>query len=185
MSFSEVEKLKTQMEESVVRFDEEIAKLQTGRASPALVEGLLVPYYGNQTPLKKIASISIPSQTLMVVQPWDKEALSGIEAVIRESDLGFGVTNDGNVIRLTIPPLTEERRGELSKVIDKIAEEFKVSLRNHRREVWDGIQEKKKKGEITEDDLYNIEKELNLAIEDSQNQITQKLNSKKQEIIKI
>ena len=121
----------------------------------------------------------------MVVQPWDKEALSSIEATIRESDLGFGVTNDGNAIRLSIPPLTEERRGELSKLLDKIAEEFKVSLRNNRREVWADIQDKKRKGEVTEDDLYKIEKELNKAIEDSQNQIAQKLNSKKQEITKI
>ena len=90
MIFSEVEKLKKQMVESVDKFGEEVAKVHIGRANSALIEGLMVPYYGNRTPLKKIASISIPSPTLMVVQPWDKEVLSGIESSIRESDLGFG-----------------------------------------------------------------------------------------------
>lgn len=185
MAFAEVEKLKQQMAESIKKFDGEIVKVHTGRANTALVEGIMVSYYGNKMPLMKVASISIPSSNLIVVQPWDKEALSNIEAGIRESDLGFGITNDGNVVRLSIPPMTEERRGELSKILSRMAEEFKVSLRNSRREVWSDIQEKKRKGEITEDDLYSIEKDLNQIIEEQQKAIEKKLEIKQQEITKI
>lgn len=185
MKMPEVEQLKSLMGESLVKFEGEIAKIHTGRANTALVEDMMISYYGNQMPLKKVASVSVPSQSLIVVQPWDKEALSNIEAAIRESDLGFGVANDGNLIRLTIPSLTEERRKELSRVLDKIAEEFRVSLRNLRRPVWAEIQEKKKRGEITEDDMYVLEKELNKIIEENQQVIAKKLEIKKNEVLKI
>ncbi|MFZ1655057.1 MAG: ribosome recycling factor [Candidatus Moraniibacteriota bacterium] len=153
-------------EKSLNHFTEEAGTLRTGRANPGIVEGLSVEYYNTQTPLVQIASISVPEPRQIVVSPWDKGALTQIEAAIRESDLGLNPVNDGSVIRITLPALTEERRRELVKTLNSRAEEARIAIRNIREEVWKEIQEREKAGEISEDDKFRGKDELQKVIDD-------------------
>lgn len=130
----------------------EFAGIRTGRANPALLEGIRVQSYGALVPLNQVAGVSVPEPRLLVIQPWDKSALSEIEKAILKSELGLTPMNDGRVIRLPIPPLTEERRRELSKVVKKMAEDHKVAVRNIRREANDEIKKLEKDKKISEDD---------------------------------
>jgi ribosome recycling factor len=173
------------MEKVVASFTDNLKTLRTGRASATLVEDLLVPYYGTPTPLKHIASITTPDPKQIVISPWDKSALSEIETAVKLSDLGFSPTNDGNVVRLAISPLTEERRKELAKKLNLLAEEAKVALRTLRRDVWDEIQDMEKESRISEDDRYAAEKELNKAIDDFQAKIDERTTEKEKEIMTI
>ncbi len=132
----------------------EFKKIRTGRASLALFEGIRVNYYGTPTPLKQLASLSVPESRLILIQPWDQTITKEIEKEILKSDLGLTPMSEGKVIRIAIPPLTEERRKELVKVVRKMAEEHKVSIRNIRRDINEFLKGLKKDGEISEDDLY-------------------------------
>lgn len=173
------------MQEVIDFFQGELKKIRTGRANSAIVEDIKVSYYGNQALLKTIASISIPEANLITVQPWDTGILNDIETAISDSDLGLSVVNDGKVIRLTVPPMTTERRGELNKLIEKIAEENKVKLRNLRREIWDRIQSDQRQGKIPEDDKYTAQKELQDLIQEFEGIINQELTKKQNEIKQI
>ncbi|MDW7739509.1 MAG: ribosome recycling factor [Bacillota bacterium] len=140
------------MDKVIAAFQRELSTLRAGRATPSLLDKIEVEYYGTATPLNQLAGISAPESRLLVIQPWDKQALADIEKAILKSDLGLTPTNDGNVIRLAIPQLTEERRIELVRFVRKKAEESKVGIRNIRRDANDGIKQLEKNSEITEDE---------------------------------
>ncbi len=133
--------------------EEDLSAIRTGRAHPALVEKLSVEYYGTPTPLQNLATINAPEPQLLTIRPFDPSSLNVIEKAIRISDLGLTPSNDGKLIRLTLPPLTEERRRDLTKLVHKRVEEAKVALRNIRRDVQDDLREMEKEGIISEDDL--------------------------------
>lgn len=173
------------MDEVVVLLDSELKNVRTGRANSSLVEDIIVKYFGAETPLKQLASISIPEPTQIVVQPWDKQSLGDIEIAIKESDLNLSVTNDGKAVRIGLPPMTGERREELSKIVKKYGEEARVSIRNIRGEAWDQIQSGQKKGEVTEDDRYRGEKELNELIDRKNRKIEDRVAAKISELSKI
>lgn len=172
-------KLKPKMDEVVAKLNEELQSIRTGKATSSLVENILVSYYGTKTPLKNMANISTPDAFLITIQPWDVNSLSDIEASIRASSLGFGITNDGTRVRLTLPPLTQERRQEFIKLIHQKAESARIVLRTLRQEAWEDVQKEKKQGEITEDELYSSEKELNKLI-DSYNEKIKKIIEEKE-----
>ncbi len=152
--------LQNKMEKSLKTLAWDFARIRTGRASPALLEGIKVDYYGVPTPLNQLATISVSESRLITVQPWDINSLSEVERAILKSELGLTPANDGKVIRISIPPLTEERRKELIKVIKKMAEEYKVSLRSARREANETLKRLKKDKEISEDDFYSSQEEV-------------------------
>ncbi|MCD6149242.1 ribosome recycling factor [bacterium] len=172
-----------EFEKAVEYFKTETGKLRTGRASAALVENLPVDYYGNKTPLKQVASINIPEPRLIVIQPWDTDSLANIEAAIKMSDLNLNPNNDGKVIRINIPPLNEERRAELVKVLNQKAEEARISIRGIREEIWEEIQELEKAGKITEDDKFQGKERLQEAV-DEYNKKVEDIRKRKEEEIK-
>ncbi|OGC75334.1 MAG: ribosome recycling factor [candidate division Zixibacteria bacterium RBG_16_40_9] len=140
------------MKKAVESVQKELASIRTGKATTALLDGIRVEYYGNMVPLNQVASVSAPEPKLLVIQPWEKKMIEGISRSILKSDLGLNPTSDGNLIRLAIPPLTEERRRDLVKLVKKLAEEGKISVRNVRREGNEALDSAEKKKEISEDD---------------------------------
>lgn len=149
----------TKMEKSEQALRRELAHIRAGRANASLLDRIQVEYYGVPTPLNQVAQITIPEARVLMVKPFDKSSLQDIERAILESDLGINPTNDGDVIRLVIPQLTEERRHELAKEVKKIAEQGKVSIRHIRRDLMTALKKMEKDNEITEDDLRGYEKE--------------------------
>jgi ribosome recycling factor len=141
------------MHKAVEVLRQDLSAIRTGRASPALIERIQVDYYGVPTPINQVASISIPEARLLVIQPWDRKLLTDIEKAIQKSDLGINPNNDGQVIRLNVPPLNEERRREMVKSVHKKLDEHKVAVRNIRRDVHDKLRDREKKKEISEDEL--------------------------------
>jgi ribosome recycling factor len=140
------------MKAAITVLREELSRVKTGRATPALIENVIIDYYGSMVELKTIASINTPDAKTIIVQPWDKNALQPIEKGIWKSDLGFNPVVDANIIRINVPPLTEERRKEIAKFTKKTAEEAKVAIRNLRREANEGIKKLEKDGVISEDE---------------------------------
>lgn len=147
-----IEEAEGKMKKTVEFFRRELATLRAGRASPALVERIMVDYYGTPTPINQLATITVPEPRLLVIQPWDKTQVGAVEKAIAKSDLGIHPQNDGHLIRLVIPPLTEERRNEIVRMIRKKAEDERVALRNHRREANDFLKDLCKEGDISEDE---------------------------------
>lgn len=147
------EQAKEKMNKSITAFTRELASIRAGRANAKLLDRITVDYYGVPTPVNQLAGITTPEARLLVITPYDKSILGEIEKAILKSDIGITPTNDGNVIRLTIPPLTEERRKELVKIVKKEAEEARVAIRNVRRDANDDLKKMEKNGEITEDEL--------------------------------
>jgi ribosome recycling factor len=141
------------MNKAIEALKRELVTLRAGRANPAILDKIQVEYYGALTPLNQLASITVPEARLLVIQPYDKTALNDIDRAIQKSDLGLSPSNDGTVIRITIPPLTEERRRDLVKLVKKYAEEAKVAIRNIRRDTNDDLKKLQKDGELTEDEL--------------------------------
>ena len=148
------------MTKSVNALANEYSSIRAGRANPAVLDKALVEYYGAPTPVTQLAAVSVPEARTLLIQPWDKTALKGIEKAIQTSDIGINPQNDGSTVRLVFPPLTEERRRELVKGVYKYAEEAKVAVRSIRRDAMDKLKELKKKAEITEDDQKGLEKKL-------------------------
>ena len=146
-------KLQQQMEKTIEALKHEFSEIRAGRANAQMLDKIRVDYYGTPTPINQVGSISVPEPRTLMINPWDKSAMKDIETAIRNSDLGLNPTNDGEVIRLNVPALTEERRKELCKQAKKASEEFKVRLRNERRDANDKLKKLEKEGEITEDDL--------------------------------
>ena len=172
------EKMKKAME-SVTR---EFASIRTGRASPSLVEGLYISYYGTPTLLKQLASISVPDAHLIVIQPWDITVINEIEKAIMKSNLGITPSNDGKLIRLSIPPLSKERRQELVKVVNKMTEEGRISLRTIRREAKEALEKLEKDKVIPEDDKFRGIDELQKLIDKYIAKVDEILQNKEKEI---
>ena len=141
------------MQKAIDVLKQDLAAIRTGRASSALVDRITVDYYGTPTPVNQVATISVPEARLLVIQPWDRKMLTDIEKAIQRSDLGINPSNDGQVIRLAIPPLNEERRRDMVKTVHKKLDEHKVAIRNIRRDAHDKLREREKKKEISEDEL--------------------------------
>jgi len=173
------------VQKTVEALQREFATLRAGRATPALVEDLEVDYYGTPTPLYQLAGISAPEARLIVIQPWDKNSVKDIEKAILKSDLGLNPNNDGNVIRLTIPELTEERRKELSKFIRKKAEESRVAVRNLRREFNDRIKKMEKDGDVSEDLSFGAQEEIQKITDNYISEIDKTLEAKEKEIMEV
>jgi ribosome recycling factor len=180
-----LESLKSDMEKVVSQLKKEYERVRTGRATPALLDGIKVDYYGTPMPINQVANISVPEPRLITIQPWDKGIMPEIEKAIQRSELGLTPMNDGKVIRIAIPPLTEERRKELVKVVKKMAEEKKVELRNHRREANETLKDLKKEKVITEDDLFRYQEEVQKITDSFVEKIDALLESKEKEIMEI
>ena len=173
------------MQKAIEVAREEFGGVRTGRASPQLLQRLTVDYYGSQTPLQQLASFSVPEPRLLVIHPYDRNAMSSIEKAIMTSDLGLNPSNDGTVIRLNFPPLTEERRKELIKVVRERAEEARVSVRNIRRHTKDEIEKDIKAGKVSEDDGHRAEKELQKLTDKYVAEIDQMLERKEHELTEV
>jgi ribosome recycling factor len=171
------------MSHSIDALKNEFKKIRTGRASVALFEGIKVSYYGTLTPLNQVASLSVPESRLIVIQPWDQSVIGEIEKEILKSELGLTPMNDGKLIRVPIPPLTEERRKELVKVVRKIAEDHKVSIRNIRRETNEFLKGLKKDGDISEDDFYKAQDRVQKITDDYIQSVDQTCQEKEKEIL--
>ncbi|MCL2029472.1 MAG: ribosome recycling factor [Deltaproteobacteria bacterium] len=175
--------LKDRMDKAVQALSRGFTKIRTGRATPALLDGLTADYYGAPTPLAQMASITAPEPRLLLIQPWDTQAMGEIEKAILKSELGLTPQNDGKVIRITIPPLTQERRKDLSKLVRKNAEEAKVALRNLRREANETLKNLKKEKEISEDELSRAEAQVQKITDDFIKQAEATGGAKEKEIM--
>jgi ribosome recycling factor len=157
--------------------------VRTGRASISLLDGIKVDYYGTQTPLNQLATLSVPEPRLITIQPWDATVIKEIEKAIMKSDLGLTPVNDGKIIRVSIPPLTEQRRVELVKVVKKMAETCKVSIRNHRRDFNEDLKQKKKDKEVSEDEFFKGQKEVQDITDDYIKKSDELTQTKEKEIL--
>jgi ribosome recycling factor len=176
---------KERMKKSVEATRNELATVRTGRASPHLLDRLNVDYYGAQTPIKQLAQVAATDARLLTVTPYDKSSISAIEKAVMESDLGLTPSNDGNVIRLQIPELTEERRKELVKVVHGVAEQGRVAVRNIRRDVMHDLRELKKEGEAGSDEEHHGETELQKHTDAAIGEIDSLLKGKEEEILEV
>ena len=173
------------MKKAVEALQHEFNTLRTGRASSALFDKIRVEYYGNPTPLNQVATISVPEARLVVIQPWDKSIIGDIEKAIQKSELSVNPNNDGKVIRISIPPLTEERRKEFVKIAKNMAEQNRVSLRNTRRDANDELKKAEKDGTISEDDLKRAEDDVQKLTDSYVAQVNEQLEEKEKEILDI
>jgi ribosome recycling factor len=180
-----IELHKDELENSINHFEKESMKLRTGRANPALVEELNVDCYGVATPIKQIANISVPEARQLLVQPWDKSNLEATEKAIIDADTGATISNDGIAIRLTFPPMTEENRKDLVKILGAKAEEARVGVRNVREDIWKEIQQAEKNGEITEDDKFAGKDELQKIVDEYNEKIEDMRKKKEEDIMTI
>lgn len=176
------ENARIKMEKSVSLVAQELSKLRTGRASPALLDGIKVEYYGSTLPLNQVATISIPEPRLIVIQAWDKTALGAIEKAIHKSGIGLTPNNDGNVIRLSIPPLTTERREELVKLSQKLGEDTKVAIRNVRRDANSEIKKEEKDKKISEDESFKSQEKIQKITDEFIKKVNEILEKKEKEI---
>ena len=177
-----VSQLKPKMQEVIDKLQENFRGIRTGKASSALVENIAVSYYGSKVPLKQMANITTPDASLIVIQPYDANSLGDIELAIQNSDIGINPSSDGRSIRLSLPPMTAERREELVRMIHKAAEESRIVLRNLREDAWREVKQLESQKQITEDDRYSAEKELNKIIEEFNHKINGLIETKEKEI---
>jgi ribosome recycling factor len=173
------------MAKSVESIRHEFGSVRTGRASPALLDRIAVEYYGTSTPLKQLATLSAPEPRLLTIQPYDKTSIKAIERAILESDIGLTPSNDGNLIRLAVPELTEERRKQLVRVVRQIAEEGRVAIRNIRRDVMHDLRELKEAGEAGSDDEHRAELELQKVTDARVKELDELLKHKEDEILEV
>lgn len=177
--------LTQKMDKTISVFEENLAEIRAGRANPAILNKIQVNYYGVPTPINQVAGISVPEARMIVIQPWDASILKEIEKEILKSDIGINPNNDGKVIRLNFPELTEERRKEIVKDIKKQAEEAKVAIRSVRRDGLDEFKAMQKNGEITEDDLHNAETEVQKITDQEIEKIDELSTKKEKEVLSI
>ncbi len=176
---------KPELDKSIEHFREELGQLRTGRASATMVEGLMIDYYGSKSPLKQVASIAVPEPRIIVISPWDKDNLVNIEKAIRESQLNLNPNNDGQIIRINVPALTEERRRDLVKILNHKAEEARVAIRKHREAAWDEIQKAEKDGLMGEDDKFAGKDELQKVIDELNKKVEEIRTEKEKEILTV
>ena len=180
-----LESTRQDMDKTLGAFRKELSHVRTGRASTALLEGITIDYYGTKTPINQVATLSAPEATLLVVQPYDKSSLAAIEKAIKASDLGLNPLNDGKIIRVPIPTLTEERRRELVKHVRKLAEDYRVSVRNHRRDGLEMLKEMEKEKEITEDDRRHTAEKIEALTKEHIERVEKVLKGKEEEIMAV
>ena len=171
------------MEKAVEHVQGEYATVRTGRANPAILNRVMVDYYGTPTPLQQLASFSVPEPTLLVVSPFDKSAIGEMEKAIQSADLGLSPSNDGNLLRLSFPPLTEERRKDLVKIVGNMTEEGRIAVRNVRRHTKDDME--KLHGEISDDDIMRGEKELQKLTDEYVERIEELFSHKQAELLEV
>lgn len=176
---------KDKMSKAIQAYTRELSSIRAGRASASLLDKIVVDYYGSPTPINQVAGVSVPEARLLVIQPYDKTIISDIEKAILKSDLGITPNNDGTLIRIAIPMLTEERRKELVKVVKKEAEAAKVTIRNIRRDANDDLKKMEKSGDISEDDLRGSSDEVQKITDEHINKIEQITKSKEQDILEV
>ena len=175
--------LKQRMNNTVEAYKKDLVRLRTGRASTAILDGIKVNCYDTQMPLDQVASLSVPESRLITIKPWDQSIIGEVEKSILKSELGLTPINDGKIIRISIPPLTEERRKDLAKMARKMAEEAKISVRNHRREANEMIKESKNEKEISEDEMYKSQEEVQKVTDEFIKKIDKITAEKEKEII--
>ena len=180
-----LEEAKEKMEKSIDAFSNELVNIRTGRANPSMLDRVMVEYYGSPTPLNQVAGISVVEGRQLVIKPYDKNSMKDIEHGIYQADLGLTPQNDGTVIRIVIPPLTEERRKELVKDIKKMAEDCKVAVRNARRDGIDQAKKEQKDGELTEDELKQAENKIQELTDKAIEEVDKVLANKENEILSI
>ncbi len=177
--------IEEKMQKTISVFKEDLGGIRAGRANPSMLDKLTVDYYGTVTPVKQLASVSAPEPRLLLIQPYDRSAMTSIEKAIQMSDLGMNPSNDGKVIRLNVPQLTEERRKDLTKVVKKTAEDAKIAIRNERREGNESIKKAQKDGEITEDELKRAQDEIQKLTDKYVQQIDELVVKKEKELLEV
>lgn len=185
MSKETLQQLEDKMKKTVEVLNKELNGLRAGRATPALLDKIIVDYYGTPTPVNQLATISVPEPRLLVIQPWDRNIVPQIEKAILKSDLGVTPVSDGYLIRINIPPLTQEKRKDLVKVVNKKAEEARVAIRNLRREVNDQVKGEEKKGNISEDEAKRTLDEIQKLTDKYIKKIDQAVEAKEKEIMEV
>ncbi|NMA94744.1 MAG: ribosome recycling factor [Clostridiales bacterium] len=173
------------MDKSIKVLRDDLAGVRAGRANPKLLDRLLVEYYGTMTPINQLANISVPEPRLLVIAPWDANSIKDIEKAIQKSDIGINPMNDGKVIRLAFPELTEERRVELARLVKRMGEESKIAIRSIRRDANDQLRQLEKESEIREDELKSSEKDVQELTDDYTKQIDEIVQEKENEIMEI
>lgn len=171
------------MAKTITSLNNELKRVRTGRASISLLDGIRVDYYGTLTPLNQMATLSVPESRLIVIQPWDVSVIKDIEKAILKSDLGLTPSNDGKLIRISVPPLTEERRKQLVKVVHKISEDHKIGIRNLRRDANELVKEMKKDGDVSEDDAFRGQDEIQKITDEFIKRIDELYAEKEKEIL--
>jgi ribosome recycling factor len=179
------QEIEHKMERSLIALQKELSRIRTGRASLALLDGITVDYYGTPTPLPQMATLAVPESRLITIQPWDKSQIGIIEKAVQRSDLGLNPVNDGKVIRLAIPPLTEERRKELVKQVKKIGEENKIALRNVRREGNESLKARERAKEISEDDCHRGQEQVQKITDRYIAKVDEILSAKEHEVMEV
>ncbi len=177
--------LQVKMEKSIEALRRDLSRVRTGRASLTLLDGIRVDYYGVPTPLSQVASLAVPESRLITIQPWDSKLIGEIEKAIQKSDLGLNPMSDGKVVRINIPPLTEERRKDLVKVIKRMEEECKVALRNIRRDGNEQLKVAKKDKEISEDDQFKLQEEVKKVMDKNIEKTEEIVRAKEKEILEV
>ena len=180
-----IDDCKQEMEHTIVAFKRDLSRLRTSRATTALLDGIVVDYYGARTPLNQLAALAAPEPRLLVIQPFDRSVISDIERAIFQSDLGLTPMSDGKIIRIPIPELTEERRRELAKHVKKMAEEFRVSVRAHRRDAIEMLKELHKEKELTDDDLKKSQERVEHLTREYVDKVDKILKTKEEEIMAV
>ncbi len=176
---------KDRMGKSEKAFEKEMLKVRTGRASQAILDGVMVDYYGAATPLPQMATVSIPESRLITVKPWDVSVINDVEKAILKANIGLTPSNDGKLIRISIPPLTEERRKEIVKTVAKTCEDYKVAVRNIRRDSNELLKELQKDGDISEDDSFKAQKLVQEATDNYIKKLDEIFASKEKEILEV
>ena len=172
-------------ENALAALKKEFNSVRTGRASLNLLEGITVEYYGTLTPLNQVATLTVPEPRLIIIQPWDAGIIKEVEKAILRSDLGLTPSNDGKIVRVPVPSLTEERRKQLVKVVKRIAEECKVAIRNVRRDGIDSLKKMEKDGKISYDDFYKAQEDIQKITDDYVNKAEEMLSNKEREILEV
>lgn len=180
-----VKDMKDSMDKTIDVLNKDLKRIRTGRASLALLDGIMVDYYGSPTPINQLATLSIPEARQILIQPWDNQALGEIEKAILKSELGLNPSNDGKLIRIILPPLTAERRKELVKLVKKMGEEFKVQIRRLRRDANEMLKDLKKEKEITEDDMHRGQEIVQKETDESISKVDKIVEEKEAEIMEI
>ncbi|MFC1890600.1 ribosome recycling factor [Thermodesulfobacteriota bacterium] len=185
MSDKILDDVKSRMNKAIEAFQKDLSRIRTGRASLALLDGINIDYYGQSTPLNQVASLSIPESRLIVIQPWDKNVIGDIEKAIQKADLGLNPSSDGQVVRLVLPPMTEETRKDVVKIVRKRAEECKVAARGVRRDGNEELKALEKSGDISEDNYHTFLTKVQKITDEQIKRVDEILKAKEDEIMEI